>query len=159
MEAVSYINDKDIYVVAPIMDTVDIPTHVQKVLEIGTPIDDIENYIGSMRDSKYAIKVMKNGICTGWFYGDVKDGRYYGRSIYAEDIYSGILLFKHIFELYPSHKIQFMPHDVKSMLWFKSMLSVESIKLWYSAKRPVAVLKSTIVVKGIKIFKYLGFEE
>lgn len=162
MEVASYINNADIYTVEPIIDTNLINTRIEYIINIGTPIDDIENYKESMIDSVkhgYAIQVKKNDVCTGWFYGDVKDNKYYGRSIYAEDIYSGILLFKRIFELYDYHKIQFMPHDVKSMLWFKSLLSIESIKLWYSAKRPVTIMRDIVVNKGMKVFKYLGFKE
>ena len=162
MEAVTYTCKGVRYEILPITDTEDIELDIEEVSYL---IEDENVDMGIYRaamveavEQGLAFRVVKDGTRCGFVYSYVEEYRYIGASINLPgDMVSVLLGLKTIFDIQDSHKILILPHD-KGLKSFVSMATGKSIRAYHSVGMPLTILRSSIVEKGKKMFKYLGVE-
>lgn len=161
MEAVSYISSSgDTLTVSPIASTEWVSADASEALSIAHPGIDREEYIAAMVDSVeqgLAFEVHTNDVRTGYMYNRVIDNTYVGVSINIKGACEMIVMFKTVFELYDAHKLVFGPTS-DNIHNFTSLVSLDALRKWNATGR-LSVLKSSVVPRGKRIFKYLGIRK
>lgn len=158
MEAVSYIYKDDTYTLTPILNSNYIDEDYLTVREevYDTPENVYKDNMLKAVSQGLAFSVYKNTKRIGFVYNYIEDYKYLGACIWLKNDYIGSLVaLKTIFDITDAHKLSFTPH-YNGIMYFKSMITGSDIRAFYSGQPYVSIIKSNVVAKGEKIFKYLG---
>lgn len=161
MPHVSYTNNGNLYEIKPIEDTIHLEWDIESVQDIIEGVD-IAEYRNKMIQSiiqGYAYALYVNGERKGFFYNTVDDeGRYYGNSIRIDsDIIGVFFMLKQMFDIYPAHKIIFMPHR-DNIKYFKSMIRGDKIRAYNVNNTPVTITREVYDKYAARLRKYFWSE-
>ena len=159
MDHASYICDGITYRVSYIEDTSSIDDDIATVIDTiqDTDIDVYRANMVKSVEQHLAYCIYKNDIRVGFIYNRIEGDLYLGASINITDTIAMLIALKTMFEIYDSHKIQFVPHN-RDIRMFKSMAYGPDIRSYYSSDGYLVIRRADIENNGKRLFNYLGIE-